>query len=138
TRRAARRRATFRQTLLGAERRLVERAPQLFDGLEHLDGACFEQLLARPAAGHDAHGRHIDLGSRLHVPTRVSHHDGLSAGRLLERGADEIGLRLRLLDVGLRGPGVDERANVEQIQMRQTGSVMSYSRNALYLESAYW
>src|SRR3954469_22771695 len=99
------------------ERRLVEGAAELVDGLEDRDRARVSELLLREAAGDHAHRLDARAARRLDVPPRVADHDGVARSRLCERSLDEVGLRLRRLDVVLRRPAVGDVAGVHQLDV---------------------
>ena len=57
------------------------------------------------------------LLGRLDVPRRVADHHRVVGAGLLQRGVDEVGLGLGLLDVVGARPGVDDVARVEQVEV---------------------
>src|SRR4051812_41824053 len=99
------------------ERGVGEPRAQLRDRLEHRHRAGLLELGAREAPRDHRDGRHVRGFRGLYVPRRVTDHHGVLRRRLVHRSAHEVGLRLRRLDVGRRGPRVREPARVEQIQV---------------------
>src|SRR5215218_3059137 len=83
----------------GRERRLAETLAQRVEALEHARRPSLEQLLVGKPAGEDADRGEPGALGRFAIPGRVAdHHGGATAG-LLDRRGDQVGLRLRPLDV---------------------------------------
>ena len=82
-----------------------------------ISGAGLAQLGLGEAAGEHRDRLDSRPARRLAVPGRVADHDRLAAACLLHRGLHEIGLRLGRLHVARVGPGVDQLAGVEQVEV---------------------
>src|SRR5690348_11754044 len=95
----------------------VEIPAQLLDGLEDRRRAGVAELLLREPAGDHADGVEAGLAGGLDVPRRIADHQAVVGAGLLERGANEVGLRLRRLDVVVGRPAVGQLPRVEQLQV---------------------